>query len=190
MARLADGDPEAARKLAACHMPRVLATSYRILGDHAEAEDVTQEAMLRLWRQAGDWRPGVAKVSTWLYRVTTNLCMDRLRRRKRQMTAVSDSVGVETAAHTSNGPEPVDPGRPVEQRLMEADRATALHAALAMLPDRCRAAVTLRHLEELSNPEIAEIMETSVEAVESLTSRGRRMLAARLLGKRDELGLG
>src|SRR5690554_3791624 len=76
----ARGDPVAARLLAARHLPVVLGYAARLLGDRAEAEDVSQEAMLRLWRIAPEWRAGEAKVSTWLYRVVTNLCTDRLRR--------------------------------------------------------------------------------------------------------------
>ena len=76
------GDRLAARALTERLVPRVLGYASRMLGgDRAEAEDVTQEAMLRLWRMAPDWRPGEAQVSTWLYRVVTNLCTDRQRAR-------------------------------------------------------------------------------------------------------------
>lgn len=171
----ANGDPEAARALTLRLAPLALRLAARMLGDRAEAEDVAQEAMLRLWRVAPDWRQGEAKVSTWLYRVTSNLCTDRLRRRGR-------SVALDAVA------EPED-GRPgAVAGLIEADRAAALEAALAALPDRQRQAVVLRHLEGLTNPEIAEIMEIGVEAVESLTARGKRALTAALAGRREELG--
>ena len=171
----ANGDPEAARALTLRLAPMALRVAARMLADRAEAEDVAQEAMLRLWRVAPDWRQGEAKVSTWLYRVTSNLCTDRLRRRGR-------SVALDAVA------EPED-GRPgAVAGLIEADRAAALEAALAALPDRQRQAVVLRHLEGLTNPEIAEIMEIGVEAVESLTARGKRALTAALSGRREELG--
>jgi RNA polymerase sigma-70 factor (ECF subfamily) len=84
--------------------------------------------------------------------------------------------------------EPED-GRPgMEAVLLDQDRAEALETALAQLPDRQRQAVVLRHLEGLTNPEIGEVMELSVEAVESLTARGKRALTALLAGKREELG--
>jgi RNA polymerase sigma factor (sigma-70 family) len=172
----ANGDAEAARALTLRLTPRVLRLAVRMLGDPAEAEDVAQEAMLRLWRIAADWRRGEAQVSTWLYRVASNLCTDRLRRRR---TVTIDAV-----------PEPED-GRPsVTDGLMEADRATALQAALDRLPERQRQAVVLRHLEGLSNPEIAEVMDIGVEAVESLTARGKRALTAALAGRRKDLGYG
>ena len=186
MARFAVGDTYAARQLAHRHTPRVLSVSYRLLGDYSEAEDVAQEAMLRLWQMAGDWRPGVARVSTWLYRVATNLSLDRLRHRKRRLRY---SSGEDLGNKAVDINEIEDNSAGAEQKLMETDRANALHVALATLPERCRVAVTLRHIEQLSNPEIADILNTSVEAVESLTARGRRSLASQLLKQKDEIGL-
>ena len=168
------GDGAAARLLTGRLGPRVWRLARRMLDDPSEAEDVAQEAMLRLWRIAPDWREGGAKVSTWLYRVTVNLCTDRLRKGR---GVALDAI-----------PEPED-GQPGQERhLTDADRAAALEAALGALPDRQRQAIVLRHLEGLSNPEIAEIMDLNVEAVESLTARGKRALAAQLLGRKDELG--
>ena len=171
----ANGDPDAGRDLALRLAPRVLAQAVRMLGDRAEAEDVTQEAMIRLWKVAPDWRQGEARVTTWLYRVTANLCTDRLRRRRR-------AVPLEAVA------EPEDDRPDVPARMMGAARQTALADALAELPDRQAQAVALRHLEGLANPEIAEIMDISVEAVESLTARGKRALAALLAHRKAELG--
>ncbi|MGC9369233.1 MAG: RNA polymerase sigma factor [Paracoccaceae bacterium] len=173
----ANGDAEAARVLTMRLTPRALGFAARMLGgDRAEAEDVVQEAMLRLWRIAPDWRRGEAKVSTWLFRVVSNLCTDRLRKRR--------GVGLDEVA------DPPDDSPGVEAHLQEASRAQALEAALQELPERQRQAVVLRHLEGFSNPEIAAVMEISVEAVESLTAQGRRKLAKALAGRRAELGYG
>lgn len=176
LARFARGDAAAARALTLRLTPVALRVAQRMLGDRAEAEDVAQEAMLRLWRMAPDWRPGVAQVSTWLYRVTVNLCTDRLRRRR---TVDLDAAG-----------EVADARPAAVQEMIAADRVAALEAALMALPERQRQAVVLRHLEGLSNPEIADILGIGVEAVESLTARGKRMLAAALAGRREELGYG
>lgn len=173
----ANGDRAAARELAGRHLSRILGFATRLLGDRAEAEDVAQEAMLRLWRIAPDWRPGEAKVSTWLYRVVTNLCTDRLRLRTRRR-----AIGLEDA------PDIADDAQSVVAVMEERDRMAALNDALATLPDRQRQAVVLRHIEGLSNPDIAQIMEIGVEAVESLTARGKRALAALMAGRRAELG--
>lgn len=174
LALYANGDRAAARVLTARLVPRVLGHAERMLGNRAEAEDVAQEAMLRLWRMAPDWRPGEAKVTTWLYRVTANLCTDRLRRAR--------GPGLEAA------PEPEDGAAGPAEGLQDKARAAALQAALARLPERQRQAVVLRLLDELGNAEIAAIMEISVEAVESLLARGRRALAADLAARREELG--
>ncbi|MBD1202878.1 MAG: RNA polymerase sigma factor [Rhodobacteraceae bacterium] len=177
LARYAAGDPVAARVLTQRLVPRVLGYAARLLGDGAEAEDVAQEAMLRLWRAAPGWRAGEAQVSTWLYRVVTNLCTDRLRARKRRPAAALDEA-----------PEVPDGAKGAEAGMMEADRMGALQAALDALPERQRQAVVLRHIEGLGNPEIAAVMDIGVEAVESLTARAKRALTAILSGRREELG--
>lgn len=172
----ANGDPTAARVLTSRLAPIVHAHAWRLLNDAAEAEDITQEALLRLWKIAPDWRQGEAKVTTWLYRVTANLATDRIRRRRGRNVDL-DAI-----------PEPEDDQPGAEDRMQEAARAEALQQALATLPDRQRQAVVLRHIEGLANPDIAEIMSIGVEAVESLVARGKRGLTAALKGKRDELG--
>lgn len=178
MVLYASGDRLAALALTQRVTPRVLAYAARMLGgDRAEAEDVAQETMLRLWRIAPDWRPGETKVTTWAYRVATNLCLDRQRSRRRKGQVPLDDA-----------PEVPAGGRTAEGALVEGDRMAALHDALASLPDRQRQAVVLRHIEGLSNPEIAAVMEIGVEAVESLTARGKRALAAILSGQKDALG--
>ena len=170
----ANGDPGAARALTLRLTPRVLGFAARMLSDRTEAEDVAQEAMLRLWRMAPDWQQGEARVATWLYRVASNLCLDRLRRsRPRGLGDVAE-------------PEDTTPG--VVARMIKADRVLALDGALAALPDRQRQAVVLRHIEGLTNPEIAAVMDIGVEAVESLVARGKKGLAALLSGRRAELG--
>lgn len=175
LAAFAAGDRAAALTLTERLTPRVLAQAYRILGNRAEAEDVAQEAMLRLWRIAPDWDADRARVTTWLYRVVVNLCTDRLRKSGR-------GVALDAVA------EPEDGAASVAAQMQDRSRAAALRAALAQLPDRQAQAVALRHLEELGNPQIAEIMDTNVRTVESLIGRGKKGLVARLRGRKAELG--
>lgn len=174
LANFAAGDHSAARGLMLRLTPRVLALATRMLRDQAEAEDVAQEAMMRLWKIAPDWREGEAQVSTWLHRVTSNLCIDRIRKRKR------NGPGLDEIA------EPEDGAPSATARLIAADRASAVKAALDDLPDRQRVAITMRHFQDCSNPEIAEALEVSVEAVESLLARGRKTLARALQSETDE----
>ena len=173
LARFAAGDRRAAEALTELIAPRILRFAARMLGDLTEAEDVTQEAMLRLWRMAPDWQEGAAQPATWVYRVAANLCTDRLRRRRKTLHEM---------------PELPDPSPSQHAQMMQAARAQALEGALAHLPERQRQAVILRHLEGMSNPDIAAIMMLGVEAVGSLTARGKRNLSAILAGDREALG--
>lgn len=174
LAAFAAGDRAAAGALVARLAPRILALARRLLQDRAEAEDVTQEALLRLWQIAPRWQPGGAQPATWLHRVAVNLATDRLRRRR---GVALDQID-----------EPEDGLLPPLEAMIQADRMAALDAALAALPDRQRAAVVLRHIEGLTNPEIAALLDVGVEAVESLTARGKRRLAELLAGRRADLG--
>lgn len=171
----AAGDQRAAQKLIERLSPRVLSQALRLLGTRTEAEDITQEAMLRLWRAAPTWQPW-AKVSTWLYRVTANLCLDRLRGRRNSVPF--DAVPGEMTAG--------DPS--IIASLQQEARLDALRRALAELPERQALAVSLRFIEGLGNPEIAAIMDIGVEAVESLTARGKRALSAALSSQKEALG--
>ncbi len=176
MVLFANGEAGAARVLTARLLPRVLRHATRVLGNAGEAEDVAQEAMLRLWRVAATWQAdGPARPGTWLYRVTANLAIDRLRARV-------GSVPLDAA------PEASDEAPGPAEAMDDATRRAALDRALQTLPDRQRQAVVLRHIEGLSNPEIAEVLDISVDAVESLTARGKRALAAALMGQKEALG--
>ncbi len=175
LARFSKGDRAAALALTSRLAPVVFAQAFRMLGDRAEAEDVTQESLLRLWKAAPGWDATRAKITTWLYRVTSNLCIDCLRKSNRNS---GDEV-----------PEVADETPGIDRKLQATARAQALQHALQTLPDRQRQAMILRHIEDLSNPEISDIMEISVEAVESLVSNGRRALASTLAPQKKALGL-
>jgi RNA polymerase sigma-70 factor (ECF subfamily) len=174
LAAYAAGDPAAPRRMTERFAPLAYRLALRMLADAAEAEDVAQEAMIRLFKAAPGWRPGGAKVTSWLYRVSANLATDRSRRRR--------GVPLDEAAELADG------APSAEARLTERARAEALDRALALLPERQRLALVLRHIEGLANPEIAAIMEIGTEAVESLTARGKRALRAALAGERLALG--
>ncbi|MBI1391801.1 MAG: RNA polymerase sigma factor [Alphaproteobacteria bacterium] len=174
VARAGSGDRTAAGELVVRHSDRVMAICYRMLGERAAAEDAAQETFLRLWKSAATWRPTGAKFSTWLYRVASNVCLDRLRVRGRE-------VGEDEAPELADG----DPR--ADERLQATERAATVNEALAALPERQRLAITLRHYEGVSNIEAAEIMGVTVEAVESLLGRANRALKEALMPMKDEL---
>jgi RNA polymerase sigma factor (sigma-70 family) len=142
-----------------------------MLGDSSEAEDAVQDAFTRLWTHAGRWRPGQAKFETWLYRVTLNKCFDRLRRKP--VVPLDAALAVP------------DPAPGPSAALENAALSRQIEEALRALPERQRAAIQLCHYQECGNIEAAEILGISVEALESLLSRGRRTLRARLLHLKD-----
>jgi RNA polymerase sigma-70 factor (ECF subfamily) len=168
------GDARAAEALVRRHLPRMVALARRMLNDAAEAEDVSQEVFLRVWREAPRWKPGAAKFETWMHRVALNLCYDRLRRRREKPDA---DAGLYVA----------DPAPPASEAWLAQQRARKVHAALAQLPERQRAAIALVHFQELSNIAAAEMLEVSVEALESLLARGRRALKAALADVAQDL---
>jgi RNA polymerase sigma-70 factor (ECF subfamily) len=172
LARIARGDGAAVRLLVRAKLPRVLGLATRMLKDVGEAEDVAQEAFLRVWGHASRWQPGDAAFDTWLHTVTLNLCRDRLRKRVEPPT---DAIG-----------ERADSAPTAETTLIDAERGRRVVSAIQSLPDRQREAIILAHYQGLSNPDVAAIMGASVEAVESLLARGRRALRQILIGQDDD----
>lgn len=164
MARVALRDAEAFRVLVDKHAGKAHRIAWRMLGDAIEAEDVAQEAMLKLWEQSDKWQAGGAGVAAWLNRVATNLCLDRLRRRR--------------FASDEEVPERIDES-PLADAQMDADwmRNRAMQAVQA-LPDRQRAAIVLTYYEECSNLAAAEILDLNIKAFESLLLRARQALKA------------
>ena len=162
--RLAASDEAAFRELVQRHIDRAFGLAVRILGGKADAEDVVQDTFLKVWIHRGEWQHGRAKFSTWLYRVVTNRCID-LRRRPR--TDDVDAI-----------PEPMDARPDAVSTMHRHQVSTILDEAIKRLPEQQRIALILSYHEDMSNAEIAEVMETTVSAVESLLKRGRQQLRA------------
>lgn len=160
--RIAANDQSAFRLLVERHIDRAYGLALRILNNRADAEDIVQDTLLKIWLHRGRWESGRAKFSTWLYRVVTNRCID-YRRQPR----------TEDIEHV---PEVAD-AKPLPLDEIHKHKVTSLlDAAMERLPDQQRIALILSYHENMNNSEVAEVMQTTVMAVESLLKRGRQKL--------------
>jgi RNA polymerase sigma-70 factor (ECF subfamily) len=174
MARLAAQDEEAFATLLSRHLENVRGLAWRILASHEDVDDIAQDVFLKLWRNPTGFTPGKAKFSTWLYRVTLNACIDRQRKTKTIPLEIIEPFQADKA------PNP-------EANAISSTRATRVNSAIAQLPERQRQAISLSHFQGLGNIETADVLDTTVEAVESLLGRARRSLKASLKNDIDEL---
>ncbi|MCP4933922.1 MAG: sigma-70 family RNA polymerase sigma factor [bacterium] len=161
MRAIAAGDQAAAKQVVEHHLPLLMPLARYMLGSDAEAEEIAQESFLKLWKQAKNWQPERALIATWLRRVASNLCIDRLRQRHTTAHDLQDDLSV----------------APTQQRDLEEKHLTQrVGQALLQLPERQKLALTLCHYQGMSQKEAAEVMEISEHALESLLSRARRGL--------------
>ncbi len=162
MHNIAARDGSAFASVVEAQSNRLYRIAYRMLGDAAEAEDVAQEALLRLWDHAARWRSGGPGIGAWLHRVSINLCLDRLRRKRFQ----SDEEVPERTDDT--------PGADVQMDDNMMRKATL--KAIGELPERQRAAIVLNYYEELPNKDAAAALDLNIKAFESLLQRARQTL--------------
>ncbi len=166
VARLAARDAAAFRLVVERETKTLHRIAFRLLGDSSGAEDVAQEALLRLWKGAGQIVHGTSNVSAWLRKVATNLCFDRLRQRK--------------FSSDEDVPDSAD-GAPLADAALHASQMrAAVVAALGTVSDRHRAAIILTYYEGLPNAAAAETLDMNVKAFESLLLRARQALRAAL----------
>ncbi len=165
-------DAAAFRLIVERHQQRPYRIAWRMLGDQTEAEDVAQDALLRLWSNAPSWQAGGSGVAAWLTRVATNLCLDRLRRRR--FTSDEDV------------PERADEALLADAQIMVAERQATAAAAIATLPDRQRAAIILTYYEEQSNQVAADVLNLNIKAFESLLQRARTALRSMLANLKED----
>lgn len=159
---VAQGDQTAFTEIVTRHLNPVVHFAMRYLGLRSDAEDVAQEAFIRLWKHADSWEDQGFSVRSWIYRITYNLCIDEIRKRK-PMSPVEDEVSLASAEQP-------------EKDLDREQRQKQVTAALSELPERQRTALLLCVYQGLSNRDAAAVLDISIEALESLLSRARRVL--------------
>ncbi len=167
--RIANGDEEAFTILAKRHMNLLYAVARRMNNNKEDAEEITQEALLRIWSKAATWKKeSGAAVTTWLYRITYNLCIDEKRKMKNKSTVeLFDD-------------EPDRVSLSAEKKIQNKQTGEIVEQALTALPKRQRAALVFCHYQGLSNAEAATAMGATVKAVEGLLVRARKTLQAEL----------
>jgi RNA polymerase sigma-70 factor (ECF subfamily) len=173
ISRLKAGDESALEALMERRLPTIHGLALRLLGDTMQAEDIAQIVMLKSWTEVKHWEPGRAKLLTWMCRVTTNLCVDALRKKR--------------PLYSDNLPEVADSAHSQFDSLQAAHRANRVQSALRQLPPRQSAALTLCYFRALSQAEAAQVLDISISAYESLLTRGRQSLRRLLQDERDIL---
>ena len=168
MLGISRSDTESFQELLLRYEKRVFAMAWRLCFDQAETEDLTQETFLKIWRNAGSWRPE-AKLETWIYRVLYNLFIDSRRRAKGQSEELSENIRSE-----EDSPE---------QALIKKRTAEEVAQALNNLPERQKEALILCYYQNMKAKDAAEILSVSQSALEALLFRARQTL-------KDKLGRG
>ena len=164
------GSPEAFAELVRRHQGTVYSLCYRMTGNAVEAEDLAQEAFWRVYQGLGTFRRG-ARLRPWLHRLTANVCLDALRKRKPAMLPLEEAIGGASEPQTPHGEESP------EQAYLRGEERLDVQQALLHLPGEYRIVLVLRYLEELSYREIAETLNVPVSTVETRIYRAKKMLS-------------
>ncbi|OUM95231.1 MAG: RNA polymerase sigma factor SigW [Thermobacillus sp. ZCTH02-B1] len=174
--RALKGDHQAFAEIVALYQDKLYHLAFRMLGSRQEAEDVTQEAFLRVYRNLDRYDEGM-KFSTWIYRIATNLCIDRLRKRKQTF-----SLDAESAEHEGLDGYAFIPGddRTPENEMLLTETQRIVREAIETLPAKYKSVMVLRYLHDLSLQEIGEVLDMPVTTVKTRVHRGREFLRKKL----------
>lgn len=184
--RIREGDVQAFEAFVLAFQERIMNTCYRFVHNPQDAEDIAQTVFLEVYQSIRDFR-GQSSLSTWTYRIAVSKSLDYVRRMKRKKR-----LGHLKQLLVSHDPEdqvafePADPDAPSD-KLEQEERSALLQQAVTALPDNQRVAISLSKYEGLSHAEVAEIMKTTVSAVESLIHRAKKNLQKRLYRHYDDI---
>lgn len=174
MSRVGEGDHDAFKRLVEIHQHAVVGTVAKMLGNSSDAEDISQQVFVRVWKSASRYQPN-AKFTTWLFTITRNLVFNEIRRRQRKPV-----VSLDEREEEHHVPTTVDTGMRPDESSLHDELAAAVDAAIQQLPEKQRMAVVLRRYDEMPYEEIGEILNLSLSAVKSLLFRARAQLKENL----------
>jgi RNA polymerase sigma-70 factor (ECF subfamily) len=182
MLAVCKGDQSAYQTLVKRHLRPISHYAFRLLGNNKDTEDIAQETFLRLWINACSWQADKAKLSTWLHRITHNLCVDYLRKHSRMQTRANVDEEEDNRGQTLESDAGLhgESFGGVNENLDGGDRLRKLRTAMVELPENQRSALMLCHYQGFSNKEAAAIMNISVKAIESTLARGKRSLRKKI----------
>lgn len=172
------GDVNAFERLIAGYQKKVINAAYGMMGNPEDAYDIAQEVFLKVFQNIGKFH-GQSSFSTWLYRVTSNVCLDELRRRKRR---ISDAVSLSPDEESDFAEIQIaDKDAGPQEQAERSETRLAVQKAIDALPEDYRAVIVLRELQGLDYQQIADAMECSLGTVKSRISRARQMLKEKLI---------
>ncbi|WND03684.1 sigma-70 family RNA polymerase sigma factor [Temperatibacter marinus] len=167
-----NGCESAFRMLVDQYGQKAVAIALRMTGNRALADDIAQQVFMKIWQYPDRYDPEKAKFSTWFYRVVTNQTLDEIKKKKPlQLPDDFDQIEQKPSA---------------EEGLMTKDQQVLIKQTLESMPDRQKTVMTLTYFEDLSNAEVAQVMEISVKAVESLLVRSRKLLREKLSSRMEQ----
>jgi RNA polymerase sigma-70 factor, ECF subfamily len=175
--KVAEGNDDAFEILVNRHQTSILNLIYRFIGDRTQAKDLAQEVFLRVWQAAKSYKPE-AKFTTWIYRITANLCFNELKSARRKKWFQFLRSDGDREVHTEEDFPDSSPSP--EDLLLAKERNRRITNALQTLPENQRMALILKRYDDLSYEEIAKVLDCSVSAVESLLVRAKRTLQEKL----------
>ena len=160
MSLITEGDSQAFESLVKRNTKYFYNVAYRIILNREAAEDIVQNAFLKIWQKPKIWQPGKAKFKTWFYRIIFNLAVDD----KRKFKSVITDIEIEDTTNSA------------DVEIEKQDESKIIHKALSSIPARQRAAVMLVYFDEMAQKEAAEVMDLNIKAFESLLSRAKKEL--------------
>ncbi|NOY00133.1 MAG: sigma-70 family RNA polymerase sigma factor [Verrucomicrobia bacterium] len=180
MMKVKQGDIAAFEEIVEIHQGAVIGTVAKMLGGMGDAEDISQQVFIRIWKSAGRYKPS-AKFTTWMFTITRNLVFNEMRRRQRK-----PAVSMDEREEEYNLLAPDENTATPDQQALENELIKAIDTAIQALPEKQRLAVILRRYEDRSYEEIAEVLGMSLSAVKSLLFRARAQLKENLQAYLEE----